>query len=821
MKPPAARPETPTAATRRPSTTGGRTAARRSDPLLRNGHLLTASSLVTAGVGAGYWALAARLFTPAAVGTGFAAVSAMMFLGGVGQLNLVNTMIRFVPPAGRRTGRLVGRAYLAAAGCGLLLGAGFVLLVPQLSPGLGFLRSPPVGAGFAAATAAYALFVVQDGVLTGLRRADWVVLENTLFAAAKLLLLVLFAAAGARAAILGSWGAGLALSVLFTNTFVFCRAVPRHVRRAAEGTGPPADARREAPSPAYLAADWTGSLCWLAATTLPPLIVLGRLGAAAGAYFSIAWLVAYALYQFAINMSASLIVEATSPGDSPDAAEQLLRHCRRVLRHSGAVLAAAALAATVAAPWVLSVFGPDYARAGTTTLRLLALSALPNLVVAVAVAACRVRRRLRVVLAVLSTQAALALGLTVLLLAPMGVAGAGLAWLVAQCAVAGALLWRRSWWLPTRDTAPAETPAAAGPAAAWLAVAGLLPIRRPALLYRPVDGLTTRRLTRRIEPARGAIAHRSSQGRSDVLVFRLDGAAPPPLAVKHPRSAPAVATLAREWEVLRRLDADPRLGQWRRLLPRPVTRRLDGPLPLVTQDWLPGVTADEHLARFPEHAPRVAAAALGALAELHRATGRTEHLADRFDDWVEPRRALLSARIAWCRTGPGAEHLDALVELLHRELTGRPTRVAWFHGDFAPGNVLLGEDGTRVTGVLDWGGARPDGPAEVDAYTFVIALRTQLSGRPWGALITDAVRTGSLPPADLRLLRAAGFDDPPGGIGLPLLAWLCHVASNVEKSTRYGRSHWWVGANVVPVLKEAGAALEETGATAATARWPG
>ncbi|MEV7027531.1 phosphotransferase, partial [Kitasatospora sp. NPDC093558] len=263
-----------------------------------------------------------------------------------------------------------------------------------------------------------------------------------------------------------------------------------------------------------------------------------------------------------------------------------------------------------------------------------------------------------------------------------------------------------------------ETPGPAG--AAWHAVVGLVPIRRPALLYRPVDGLTTRRLARRVGPAHGTTACRSAQGRSDVLVFRLNGAAPP-LAVKHPRSAPAVATLAREWDVLRRLDADPRLGEWRRLLPRPVTRRLDGPLPLVTQCWLPGVTADGYLTRFPDHASRVAAAALGALAELHRTTGRTERLTDLLDDWVEPRRALLSARIGRCRTGPGAAHLDDLVALLHRELAGRPATVAWFHGDFAPGNILLTEDGTRVTGVLDWAGARANGPAEVDAYTFVIA----------------------------------------------------------------------------------------------------
>ncbi|MER7751664.1 phosphotransferase [Kitasatospora sp. NPDC097643] len=919
MNTPATRTDAHPAAARRSPAATALAAVRRYDPLLRNGHLLTASSLLTAGVGAGYWAMAAHLFSPVAVGVGFAAVSAMMFLGGVGQLNLVNTMIRFVPPAGRHTGRLVVRAYLAAAGCTLLLGTGFVLLVPRLAPGLDFLRSPPVAAGFVAATAGYAIFVVQDGVLTGLRRADWVMLENALFAVVKLLLLVLFAAAGARAAILGSWGAGLAFSVLFTNTFVFGWAVPRHARRARAVPDAPAAATGHTPTPGYLAADWTGSLCWLAATTLPPIIVLEELGPASGAYFSVAWLVAYALYQFAINMSASLIVESTglpaepaaappTGGPPPGAAtpraatpwgaapwgatpraadpqQRLLRHCRRVLRHSGALLVAATVLVTATAPWLLRVFGPGYAQEGTTTLRLLALSALPNLVVAVAVAACRVQRRMRVVLTVLTTQAALALGLTAVLLEPLGVAGAGLAWLVAQCTVAAALLVRRSAWLPARATAagagtagaaahPADprrtatapdaaaptstAPATAAPATtarqatvrhaaapnpgahsdlqavpgrvrdnpALATLLGLLPIRRPALLYRPVDRLTAHRVARQADPRGGGTARRSTQGRSDVLVFRLDAAPaaidpspgpdaltdpgtaarPAALAVKHPRSGPAAATLDCEWDVLRRLEADPRLGEWRRLLPRPVTRRLDGPLPLVTQSWLPGVAADGYLTHHPEHAPRVASAALATLAELHRLTGRTEHPTHRLDDWVESRRALLTAQIRWCRSGPGAEGLAALVARLRRDLTGQPTTVGWFHGDFAPGNVLLSEDGTRVTGVLDWGGARADGPAEVDAFTFVLAMRAHLTGRAWGALATEAVRAGALPPEERELLAAYGYGAGADGIALPLLAWLWHVASNVDKSPRYGRSHWWVGANVVPVLT-------------ATARW--
>ena len=121
---------------------------RSDEPLLRNGHLLSASSVLTSVLGAGYWALATRLYPVDEVGRNYAAVSAMLFLAGVGQLNLTNVLVRFVPVAAGRTGRLVARAYAAAFGITLLLAVGFVLLLPDLSPGLDFLHHPLVGAGF-------------------------------------------------------------------------------------------------------------------------------------------------------------------------------------------------------------------------------------------------------------------------------------------------------------------------------------------------------------------------------------------------------------------------------------------------------------------------------------------------------------------------------------------------------------------------------------------------------------------------------------------------------------------------------------------------
>lgn len=104
---------------------------------------------------------------------------------------------------------------------------------------------------------------------------------------------------------------------------------------------------------------------------------------------------------------------------------------------------------------MLRVFGPGYARNGSTLLQLLALSALPHLVVSTAISACRVLGRMRVVVAIQAGLATAVLTLTVVLLPVLGVLGAGVAWLAAQTATALALLTARRVWLPTTPGRPA------------------------------------------------------------------------------------------------------------------------------------------------------------------------------------------------------------------------------------------------------------------------------------------------------------------------------------------------------------------------------
>src|SRR5207253_395263 len=142
-----------------------------------------------------------------------------------------------------------------------LITIGFILLVPIVSPNLGFLHGPLMGAGFVAGTAAYAVFVLQDGVLTGLRRPGWVLLENSVFGAAKIIFAGLFALAGMAAGILYSWFAGLVIALGLTNFYLFTRAIPRTARERRDGVS-----GQGTPNLGYIASDYAGALCWLAAT---------------------------------------------------------------------------------------------------------------------------------------------------------------------------------------------------------------------------------------------------------------------------------------------------------------------------------------------------------------------------------------------------------------------------------------------------------------------------------------------------------------------------------------------------------------------------
>ncbi|MGD1222938.1 lipopolysaccharide biosynthesis protein [Streptomyces krungchingensis] len=419
--------------------------------LFRNAYALMLNTGISAVLGLGYWLIAARYYSESAVGQGSAAIAAMKLLAGLTAVTLTGALARFIPIAGRSTGRLILRTY-AGSSVIVALAAGIFLLTLNLwGPSYRFLHGPLNGLGFVLAVVAWSLLTLQDGVLTGLRSALWVPVGNTVFSAAKLLLLVGLAAAIPTTGVFVSWVAAIALSVVPLGLLVFRRLVPRHVKATEDHAKPPS--LKEIGR--FLAGDYTGSLFSLAVVYLVPVIIASQVSSTDNAYFYITTTIGGTVNLLAINMGASLTVEG-----SHDPA-RLAANTRAALKRMARIMLPVCGLLFLGAPFILHVFGEGYAHAATPLLRWFAVGAVLRVVMETYFAVLRAQSRTAGLAWLQGLLCVLVLGLTVLLLPRMGLTGAGVAE-ISSLAVIVMIASPRLYRI-VRTAPPAELPADAAP----------------------------------------------------------------------------------------------------------------------------------------------------------------------------------------------------------------------------------------------------------------------------------------------------------------------------------------------------------------------
>ncbi|MET8408808.1 lipopolysaccharide biosynthesis protein [Streptomyces sp. NPDC005195] len=419
--------------------------------LFRNAYALMLNTGISAVLGLGYWLIAARYYSDSAVGQGSAAIAAMKLLAGVTAVTLTGALARFIPVAGRATGRLIFRTY-AGSSVVVALAAGLFLLTLKLwGPSYHFLHGPLIGLGFVLAVVAWSLLTLQDGVLTGLRSALWVPVGNTVFSAAKLVLLIGLAAAIPTSGVFVSWVAAIALSVVPLGLLVFRRLVPRHIKATEDRAKPPS--LKEIGR--FLAGDYTGSLFSLAVVYLVPVIVASQVSSADNAYFYITTTIGGTVNLLAINMGASLTVEG-----SHDPA-RLAANTRAAVRRMARIMLPVCGLLFLGAPFILHVFGEGYAHAATPLLRWFAVGALLRVVMETYFAVLRAQSRTSGLAYLQGLLCVLVLGLTVVLLPRMGLTGAGVAE-ISSLAVIVSIAAPRLFKI-VRHAPPAELPQGAAP----------------------------------------------------------------------------------------------------------------------------------------------------------------------------------------------------------------------------------------------------------------------------------------------------------------------------------------------------------------------
>jgi O-antigen/teichoic acid export membrane protein len=393
-----------------------------SDPLFATSYLLLLASVGASAFGFVFWVVAARIYPPTIIGRAGVLISALTFVSGVTAGGTAQILIRFLPSVQAAPATLVRRVYIFNVVLATL--AGFVAAKTAViwAPTLGFLSRDPLWTlAFTAGSIVIAVFVLEDGALTGAGRAYVIPFENISYAILRLVLLAVGVASG-LAGIFIAWSVPALGAVVVITVLLFRRILPAMKTTEDDQPSPPGVLR-------FGLVNWLGSALGITSATFMPILVLDAVGPPVSAAFYAAWTVAIGLTLISVSTGTSLTAQAAGRP------ERLPTIVRRALRQSVLLSFVGALVVVVAAPLIMGMFGPHYG-SGVAPLRVLAVSTVPFAVSIVGLSVARVRESLRTILIWEGTLATLGLGLGTVLVIRYGIVGAAFAWLVAQCATA-------------------------------------------------------------------------------------------------------------------------------------------------------------------------------------------------------------------------------------------------------------------------------------------------------------------------------------------------------------------------------------------------
>jgi len=402
-----------------------------SDPLSRGGLALLVNTGLTGVLGFVYWIIAARLFSTYTVGATGALISATTLFASIGQLNLSNMLMRFLPNAGGKSRRLVLSTYAYAAITPASLALMSLIAIRLFAAPNSRLRLDTVeSAALVLAAAATAIFAIEDSVLVGLRRAVWVPVENGAFGIAKIFVLFAVAPVGTAFALYSAWMIPLTLTIPVISIVIFGRFLPpafKTRRRARLGRATRSSIVR------FTVGDATGNLFTQIWTYLLPVLIAASLGASINALFFTSFLFSTAIDQVASSYASPLVVEgAHSP-------EEIAALIGAALRHIFAIILPAVAVLIIMCPWLLRAFGAKYVNA-VPLMCLLLTACIPKAVATVYYAYCRICRTTHRSAMVQAYVCIATLSATMLLGRCMGLIGVGLAIVSVQSSV-GAISW--------------------------------------------------------------------------------------------------------------------------------------------------------------------------------------------------------------------------------------------------------------------------------------------------------------------------------------------------------------------------------------------
>lgn len=389
------------------------------DSLRRNASFLIMAQMANAGLTFVFWMLCARLFHPSDIGLATGIISLGSLIATIANLGLSNTVIRHLAHTDNPRGVLLAAIY-AVSLMSLATGIVACVVLNVTHHQLAFVTaSPHIIILFLLFIICTALLPVIDSGFIAARRASYIFVR-TLIANAPKIVVPFFVVGLGVIGILSTYiiltviGVVIGLSLLLRAVFTQHRLRPSFTliwqhRQFALG-------------------NYLGGLVGVLPTTILPLIILTKLGAAEAAYFYIPMQFATFINLIASSTSQALFSEASANEGNP---ERQLAATRNALIHLARLLTPV-VALLIVVGWpLLHIYGNDYASHGYGLLVLLAISSFFVALCWIGDTWLNIQRRMKAYFAMNAVNALLVVALAYVF-AGNGLFAVGVAWLAAQ-----------------------------------------------------------------------------------------------------------------------------------------------------------------------------------------------------------------------------------------------------------------------------------------------------------------------------------------------------------------------------------------------------
>jgi len=374
------------------------------------------STGVMAFFGFFFWMINARLFSPEQVGIATTLISAITLISSFSLLGLGNSLIRYLPTSDRKNEK-INTSFTLAGLTSVVFSIIFLVFLKKFSPKLLFIGENII---FSLLFILFIVFsslnTISENVFIAYRSSKYVLIKNTIFSIAKLILPFALVT-------LGAYGIFMSLGIALTTAFVFGLIflilkfnylfkpiikmdIIKRMTRFSLGN--------------YIAG-FIGGLPQMAL----PIFITNSIGAKFSAYFYMDMMIANLLYIVPLAVSQSLFAEG-SYGET-----ELKIHLKKAIKIISLILIPVILVIIFFGKYILLAFGKEYSSEGESFLQILAITGIFISINCIGNSIFYIKHKIKLIILVNFIGVFVILSLSTLLV-QLNLLGIGVGWIIGQ-----------------------------------------------------------------------------------------------------------------------------------------------------------------------------------------------------------------------------------------------------------------------------------------------------------------------------------------------------------------------------------------------------